>query len=228
MKILTLNLSEQRIRVFRGYFAMDGLELIVCPSIDEVITEVIEGEIPLIIIDACKWTLDETQEAIGLLRKDTYIPLLVLTTSEATAAVLEVGADVCIPHSASNYAMFSQAMAMIRRYTVYNHFHVFYPDKAIVFRGDLMVDSMRHRVTVAGNEVTLLPREFRLLAFFVRNPGIALSQEQLGEAIWLGEHDANRDVMKIVSNLRQKLGDNKDAPKYIETLRGVGYRFIPQ
>ena len=122
--------------------------------------------------------------------------------------------------------MFSQARALIRRFTVYNHFDAFYPDAAVLFRGDLMIDSMRHRVTQSGKELRLLPKEFRLLAYFARNPDIVLTAEQITHAVWLSEVDTGRDVTKVISDLRNKLGDNLENHRYIETVHGVGYRFL--
>ena len=90
-----------------------------------------------------------------------------------------------------------------------------------------MIDSARHRVTRNGEEIALLPREFRLLSHFARNPGVILNAEQLGRAIWLSEHNYGRDVTKVVSELRRKLDDDRLTHTYIETIHGVGYRFIP-
>jgi len=74
---------------------------------------------------------DEVQEAVGKLRNATYIPMLVLTPLDAAPSALEVGADVCMPTAATDHAVFAQAMALIRRYTVYNHFDAFFPDRAM-------------------------------------------------------------------------------------------------
>ena len=96
-----------------------------------------------------------------------------------------------------------------------------------LFRGDLMIDSARHRVTRNGEGIALLPREFRLLSYFAHNPGLVLNTEQLGQAIWLSEHNYDRDVTKVVSDLRRKLDDDRATHTYIETVHGVGYRFVP-
>ena len=226
-QIITVGLSHERAGLFKDYFVLDDLELLSCDDVNEGLSWLSRNTFCLIILDVSSMSADEVQEAVGKLRSASYIPVLVLTPLDAAPSALEVGADVCMPVAATDYALFAQAMALIRRYTVYNHFDAFFPDRAILYRGDLMIDSMRHRVTVAGKEIMLLPREFRLLAYFARNPGIVLTQEQLGNAIWLGEHVYNRDVMKVVSDLRRKLSDDKETPKYIETLRGVGYRFLP-
>ena len=227
-QIVAINFPKETIERFRNYFLLDQLELFSCRNLSDATTLLLRGSFCLIMLDALALTVDETQEAVQRLRNITYIPLLVLTSPDAAASTLEVGADVWMPQGVEIHAMFSQAMALIRRYTVFNHFNTFYPDAAVLYRGNLMIDSIRHRVTVSGQEITLLPREFRLLAYFARNPGLVLTQEQLGHAIWLSEHDYNRDVKKVVSDLRRKLSDISQPPKYIETVHSVGYRFLPK
>lgn len=226
-QIVAINLPNKEIELFRPYFLLDQLELFSCRSLADAITLLAHDTFCLIILDATTLSSDDAQEAVRKLRNITYIPMMVISAN-AAAYVLEVGADVCIPQGADIHSVFSHAMALIRRYTVYNHFDSFYPDAAVLYRGDMMVDSIRHRVTVSGQEITLLPREFRLLAYFARNPGLVLTQEQLGHAIWLSEHDYNRDVKKVVSDLRRKLSDISQPPKYIETVHSVGYRFLPK
>ena len=225
-QILTINLAEERNIAFRNAFALDQLELYTCDKLNDAINRLAKDTFCLVILDAYSMSVEETQEIVGKLRHGTYVPLLVITTLEAAASTLEVGADVCIPKNADIHAMFSQAMALIRRYTVYNHFDAFYPDAAVLFRGDLMIDSIRHRVTQASKELHLLPKEFRLLAYFARNPDIVLTAEQITHAVWLSEPGEGRDVTKVVSDLRNKLNDNRSDPKYIETVHGIGYRFL--
>jgi two-component system alkaline phosphatase synthesis response regulator PhoP len=87
----------------------------------------------------------------------------------------------------------------------------------------LQVYPNRHMVLVNGEEVALTPKEFELLCLFMSNPGLALSRGQLQDHVWgmeyLGE---TRTVDVHIRTLRQKLGA---CGEYIETVRGVGYRF---
>lgn len=227
-RVIAIGLDENICSLFREYFALDELSLQACHCVsDAVILLNCDQEASLIIMDTSSLSTDDTQEAVIRLRTLTYMPILVLSSAEASAPALEVGADVCIPPSADICAIFSQAMALIRRYTVYIYFEKPELSAAVLYRGNLVIDSIRHRVMQAGMELSLLPREFRLLAYFARNPGITLTPEQISRAVWLTDRYNNRDVTQVVSSLRHKLGDSKNDPVYIETIYGFGYRFKP-
>ena len=225
-QILSIGLSNDTNEVFKTYFALERLPLIACGDLNEAVVLMNKETFCLILLNVYDLTTDDAQNAVSKVRNMTYAPFLVLSKQETAASVLEVGADVCIPSTTDLCIIFSQAMALLRRYVVYDRYDVFDPDAATLYRGDLMIDSKRHRVTKAGEEVLLRPRELRLLAFFARNPGIVLTPDQIRAAVWLNEADDNRDVTPVITILRQKLCDNKDDPKYIETIRGVGYRFL--
>jgi DNA-binding response OmpR family regulator len=79
---------------------------------------------------------------------------------------------------------------------------------------------------VDGREVTLTAREFDLLAFFVSHPGRVFSREQLTRAVWGSLYiGTERTVDNFVARLRGHIGDDAERPRWLETVRGVGYRF---
>ena len=225
-QIITIGVNKETNEVFEKYLALERLPLIACDGMSEAIKIMSKESFGLIMLNASSCTYDNTQEAVSRLRSMTYAPILVLSTLEAAASALEVGADVCIPPDAELHVLFSQAMALIRRYKAYNHYDIADPEAATIYRGDLMIDSKRHLVTQAKQEIQLTPTEFRLLAYLARNPGIVLAPEQIGHAVWLHDQVQDRDVTRVVSALRNKLGDNRAAHRYIETVHGVGYRFL--
>lgn len=225
--ILSIGLMENTEETFKRYFALENLSLIACKGIDEALNLMSKENYCLIMFDALSLSSDDTQNAIGKLRNITQAPLFVFASVEAFGPALEVGADVCAPPAADKCIIFSQAMALLRRYVVYDRYDIHDPASATVYRGDLMIDSLRHQVKQEGREIVLLPREFRLLAFFARNPGIVLTQDQIRAAIWLSENNFSRDVTPVIAALRQKLHDDKSNPRYIETVHGFGYRFLP-
>jgi len=95
--------------------------------------------------------------------------------------------------------------------------------------GDLMLDADRHEVTVAGHPVPLTVVEFRLLTALLSAGGRVLSRDQLLDAVYgHGEADIlDRTIDAHVRRLRDKLGDDPDRPRYVATVRGVGYRAVP-
>ena len=92
--------------------------------------------------------------------------------------------------------------------------------------GDAEVDLAARRLTVGGEAVALTAREFDLLAFFLQHPGRVFSREQLLRAVWGSRYAGTaRTVDNFVARLRAHVGDDADSPRWLETVRGFGYRF---
>ncbi|MBX3076913.1 response regulator transcription factor [Candidatus Obscuribacterales bacterium] len=90
--------------------------------------------------------------------------------------------------------------------------------------GDIQVDSDQHKVLKNGSEVHLLPKEFRLLEFFVRHPQRVFSPEELLENVWESDTSAHNDSVRgHITRLRKKL-DTPGQPSIISTVYGVGYK----
>lgn len=95
----------------------------------------------------------------------------------------------------------------------------------IIERGDLEIDPQLHTVKVAGEEVTLCPKEFEVLYFLSQHPNWVLSSEQIFKAVW--HEDSNQFTSVVcytVSQLRKKL----KRPEMIQTVRKYGYKFNPE
>ncbi len=94
--------------------------------------------------------------------------------------------------------------------------------------GVVELDVPGRRILVEGQEVESTAREFDLLMFLHAHPGTVFSREQLMQQVWGPDHFGTvRTVDNFIARLRAKIEDDPDAPKHIETVRGVGYRFNP-
>ncbi|HWA54486.1 MAG TPA: response regulator transcription factor, partial [Solirubrobacterales bacterium] len=94
--------------------------------------------------------------------------------------------------------------------------------------GSLRVDPGMRTVTLDGEEISLTQREFDLLAYLASHPGQVFSRDQLMDAVWgFPFYDDTSTVTVHVRRLRAKLGDDPSAPRFIETVWGVGYRLKP-
>ena len=92
--------------------------------------------------------------------------------------------------------------------------------------GKIKMDLLKRETFLDGEEINLSLREFELLAYFLKNPTLALSREQILEKVWGFDYAGEtRTVDMHITFLRQKLGKYKT---YIETLRGIGYKFNPK
>ena len=226
-EIVSIGLSDDKNAALRSRVAVVQLSVISCQDVNEAAILLERKSCCLFILDASSIETASAEDAIRLLREITFAPILVLSPRPAAASSLEVGADVCMPPATGMDILKSQAMALIRRNEIYNHYD---PDKAdsIVFhRGDLVIDLRRYSVTQGGAAIHLQRREFRLLALFARNPGIVLTTERISEAVWMDEDADSHNVTVAVAELRRKLNDDKSNPTYIETVHGIGYRFLP-
>ena len=202
------------------------IELNVCNSQNEVRHAMLKESYCLAVIDTSMLANETAIERITELRLDTYAPIISINRDEIASQILNAGADMCFSGSLSPEFIAIHAMSALRRYTLYNLYDERKPDEAVLHRGDLMIDPIRHHVLLNGKEIYLQPREFRLLLHFARNPGIVVTPDRICETIWPNSYDHNRDVSAVIAELRRKLGDSKDHPDYIATVHGFGYRFL--
>ena len=164
-------------------------------------------------------------EVCRRLRAASTVPILMLTAkdSEIDRVVgLELGADDYLTKPFSMRELLARIKALLRRAgMVQSH-----PTTEDVLRaGDLEVDLAKRRVRVGGREVLLKPMEFQLLAFLLANPGRVFSRDSLLERVWGYEYAGiTRTVDAHIRSLREKLGDDAETPRWLETVRGVGYR----
>jgi len=153
--------------------------------------------------------------------KDTaHIPIVMLTAKDAESDVvvgLELGADDYITKP------FSPKVFVARIKTVLRRKGGTAEDKEQIGIGDLLIDLTKHEVSVKNRPVNLTITEFRILEFLAKNPGKVFSRDQILNNAWKEEpFIVDRAVDVHVRGLRKKLGKPAD---YIETVRGVGYRF---
>ncbi len=152
------------------------------------------------------------------------IPIIMLTAkSEEFDKVLglELGADDYITKPFSVRELLARIKALFRRINT-----VAEPKVDVITHGDITIDCTRREV-YKGNTLLEMPlKEFELLKMLVQNKGKVLSREHLLDKIWgFDYYGETRTVDVHIRYLRQKIEDNDDSPTYIETIRGIGYRF---
>jgi two-component system phosphate regulon response regulator PhoB len=153
-------------------------------------------------------------------KQTAKIPIMMLTAkSEEMDQVVgfTVGADDYVVKPFNVKILLQRVRALLRRADTLQ------PNQDVIEHLGVTIDKIKHRATVSGAELDLTPTEFRLLECLLRQPGRAFTRTQLMDsAIEEGALVLERTIDVHIKSLRRKLGDEQD---FIETVRGVGYRF---
>ncbi len=157
-----------------------------------------------------------------------YTPILMLTalSSEIDKVVgLELGADDYMTKPFSLRELMARIKSILRREETFETGKR-ENDQEMIRRGDLSIDIEKRRVTRSGTLIELTGKEFDLLTHFARHPGRVYSRQQLLDQVWgYGFEGYAYTVNTHINKLRSKLEPNRDDPRYIQTVWGVGYRF---
>lgn len=163
--------------------------------------------------------------------RDPAIPLLLLLDrgeEEQRAGLLDAGADDVLQSPFGLPEFVARCRAILRRSHRFDR-QLQGPDpQAVLQVGSISLDRCQCRVTLAGQDVNLTPREFRLLECFMLNPGRTLSREQLIEKVWGPDYSGDSKSVDVhVLWLRRKLDVVGPRPQLFVTVRGIGYRLDP-
>ena len=156
------------------------------------------------------------------LRKSSDVPVVMLTARDGERSVvlgLEVGADDYITKPISPLEVVSRVRAHLRRRRMNA------PDQRLAFPG-LVIDLLRRQVWVGENRVDLTAAEFEVLRSLAAHPGWVYSRQQIMEQLWDGEFYGELRTADVhVRNIRRKIETDPKKPRYILTVRGMGYKF---
>jgi len=159
------------------------------------------------------------------LRRDSRVPIIMLTARGEEAdrvAGLELGADDYVVKPFSARELVARVRAVLRRVAETGERRA---EGAIVV-GDVRLDADRRSTTLQGAELELSRKEFDLLRLLMENAGSVVTRERLIDEVWDTNWFGSTKTLDVhVSGLRKKLGDVSNAPRYIHTVRGVGFRF---
>ena len=156
------------------------------------------------------------------LRKSSDVPVVMLTARDGERSVvlgLEVGADDYVTKPISPLEVVSRVRAHLRRRRMNA------PEQRLAFPG-LVIDLLRRQVWVGENRVDLTAAEFEVLSSLAAHPGWVYSRQQIMEQLWDGEFYGELRTADVhVRNIRRKIETDPRKPRYILTVRGMGYKF---
>lgn len=232
-RVLVVDDERSLVDLVRSYLEAEGFD--VFEAFDgHAALRVAERETPdVVVLDLMMPGLDGVEVCRRLRHfSNAFVLMLTSKSSEVDKLIgLSVGADDYMTKPFSPRELVARVKAMLRRgeMDAISGTGRLAPDipQPVVF-DDLIIDVARHEVTRRGIIVQLTPREFDLLATLSSHPGLVFTRAQLLNRVWGDDIYDGRLVDVHITGLRKKLDDDPAHPRYIETVRGVGFRFGPR
>jgi two-component system, OmpR family, response regulator len=204
----------------------DGFRVVPARDGEEALKRFAEQPIDLVVLDVMLPKIDGL-EVCKRLRSQSSVPIIMLTARDDEfdkVLGLELGADDYITKPFSIREFRSRVRALLRRVSAPRPPGA--TERSTIDVGDVHVDLARRTVDVDGRSVQLTYVEFELLRILAGSPGVVFSRQRLLEALWGGsDYREPRTIDVHVRHLREKLEPDPSAPRYIQTVRGAGYRF---
>jgi DNA-binding response OmpR family regulator len=223
-KVLVVDDDRKLVELVRLYLERDGYAVLTAYDGRQAL-DVSRHRAPDLIV------LDLMLPAVGgldvcrILRAESRVPIIMLTartTEEDKLLGLDLGADDYITKPFSPRELIARIRAVLRRAGAPP-----VDSPADLRFGDLRIDLARHEVQLRGAGVRLTPKEFKLLETLARAPGRAFSRLELLEKVFGYDYEGlERTVDVHVMNLRKKLAPDPSYPNHVQTVFGVGYKFM--
>jgi len=226
-EILVVDDEKDLRTMIRSIFESAGYTQITTAASGQEALAVMAKKIPgIIILDVMMPDMDGFQ-VLQKIREKNNVPVLMLTAKsdeEDKVSGLRLGADDYLTKPFSINELMARIHSLVRRYTTLNP--IAGNVAATMLLKDMVIDKVNRTVTVQNLPVELTGKEFDLLVFLASNKGRVFTKKQIYTQVWAEEYafdDSN--IMSFISKLRKKIEPNPEHPFYIQTVRGVGYRF---
>ena len=208
--------EQENLSAMVAYGGLEGLRLL----------EENKDACSLIVLDVMMPDMDGFQ-VLQKIRAKSNVPVLMLTArsdEEDKVSGLRLGANDYLTKPFGINELMARVNSLIRRYTTLNP--VTGNESATMLLKGMVIDKISRTVTVQNLPVELTGKEFDLLVFLAESKGRVFTKKQIYTQVWAEEYafdDSN--IMSFISKLRKKIEPNPEQPFYIQTVRGVGYRF---
>jgi two-component system response regulator RegX3 len=182
-----------------------------------------KGGADLVLLDLMLPGLSGT-EVCKQLRSRSAVPIIMLTAKDTEVdkvVGLELGADDYVTKPYSKAELVARIKAVLRRQGDVSN-----PQEGVITAGPVRIDVERHQVNINNELISLPLKEFELLEFLVRNSGRVLTRAQLIDRVWGSDYFGDTKTLDVhVKRLRAKIEVDPANPVYIQTIRGLGYKF---
>lgn len=219
--------DEESIRKLVEYnLTQAGFDVVCADEGHAALAIVSEQEIDLLVLDLMLPGISGLELCKRLRQEQSKIPIIMLTArGEEIDRVLglEMGADDYVTKPFSPRELVARVRAVLRRGS---ESAAERDDNAYVI-GQVVLDPDKYEVSVRGERIDLTPREFELLHYLMRNTDRVVSRDQLLDRVWGYEYAGDTRLVDVhISHLRDKIEEDPKAPRYIKTVRGVGYKIV--
>lgn len=220
MKILIIEDDKEIGKLIKLYLSKEGYEVIISETASSGLQKYYEENPDLIMLDLMLPDFSGLK-ALKEIKKQKDIPIIIITAKgEEDDRILgfKEGADDYITKPFSFKELVLRIKAILKRYG----------EKDIIKFKDLEIYPKEYKIFKNGNELKTSTLEFKIFLTLYKNLGKALSRDEILDSIYgfYGEPVIDRSIDVHIVNLRKKLNDDSKKPKYIETIRGVGYRMV--
>ncbi len=223
-RILLVDDEPDLRRMVRRYLQAEGFDVADASNGEEALSILRGGSVDLVVLDVGMPRMDGFS-VLQEVRKASDTPVIMLTarTEEIDRILgLTMGADDYVTKPFSPRELVARIRAVLRR----GRRDAADSDDVMEFTG-IILDTARREIRVGGTNVDLTALEFDLLEALASAPGRVFTRAQLLERVWGWDYfGAERVVDVHIGNLRKALGDDASEPRFISTVRGVGYKFV--
>ncbi len=223
MKVLVVDDEQPLLDALQYALEREGYEVVTATDSEEALQVFEEQKPDLVLLDVMLPTRSGF-EVCEILRKRSAVPIIMLTAKGAETdrvVGLEIGADDYVTKPFSMRELLARIRSVLRRASAGA-----VATGPVLKVGDLTLDVSRYEARLRDQPLSLSPKEFELLRFLMEHPGQVFSRQTLLDRVW-GEdkYIEERTVDVHIHWLREKIEPDPRKPKYLLTVRGVGYKF---
>lgn len=233
-KILVVDDEPAIVTLLSYNLKQAGYEVVTATDGEVALALGLEEAFTCILLDLMLPKLDGMEVTKRLRQEKVRTPIIIVTAKNDEfdkVFGLELGADDYITKPFSPREVLARIKAVIRRMTPADEqpvtAPVTLPNRAVTVIGDLRVDQNKYRVTRNGENISLTPKEFELLVYFIEREGRVLSRDAILNHVWGYDYASETRIVDIhISHLRDKIELDPKKPRLIRTVRGFGYEFV--
>lgn len=227
-QILVVEDEEPIARLISYNLTKEGYNVTAVADGLDALRKIRSADLDLIILDIMLPGMDGYDICRTIRKENILIPIILLSAKDEELDKilgLELGGDDYITKPFSPRELVARVRALLRRSQVNREA----PEDEVLLIDRIKIDLTRHEVKLDQSVIQLTPKEFELLVYLIRHRGKVLSRDLLLDKVWDYDFAGDTRIVDVhISRLREKIETDPKNPGYIQTVRGVGYRFREQ